>query len=62
MCKFGEKMGKFGQKSGNVDYMSIILILNTIAKTINYNLDTKVTKKTSTPPPHEVFNWDSPYL
>ncbi len=37
----------------------IILILNTIPKTINYNLDTMVTKKSSTPP-YEVFNWDSP--
>ena len=30
----------------------------TIPKTINYNLDTMVTKKSSTPP-HKVFNWDS---
>ncbi len=29
----------------------ILLILNTIPKTINHNLDTMVTKKSSTPPP-----------
>ena len=37
----------------------IILILNTIPKIINYNYDTMVTKKSSTP--HKVFNWDGPY-
>ena len=40
----------------------IILILNTIPKTINCKLNTMPTKKSSTPPLPEVFKWDSPHF
>ncbi len=38
----------------------IILILNTIPKSINYKLNTMPKKKSSTPPLPKVFKWDSP--